>query len=604
MMRLSGLLQYPWNVSESSIFSDFLPPRQHVRHRGGVRGQLSKWTKNLIARVYDMSGTGEGMCDPNGRFSGIADQYFAPNLRMRRTGWTFSHCTHTEVRRLFEFLNPILHPERPGRISLTVAITVVASLEGRVLIDWALVLHDVIHKLVAILPRIPPFSYVSPYLFHVYDHSGCLSLIKSIRWADACRRYQHGPKTEPEPTAVPRSDAELVEALSIILDCDREELIQTAKKLKKHESTGFQGRNTPMDPSHEAEGHTGPSFQPGNCVDSTIEEEGTHNFATDEAEDYVGATDEPDQIGATEKAEDIGGATDEAEEIVGATDEPDQNGATKMDTNMVGATEELNYNVVDGQSHEADVSIEQAEIHVRGMGLETGGEVRDGSLVAQGAEDCDPIPVGSPDIEDLFSLSNSADNKVEFEAVHITETVDDTQVEFEAVHITETIDDTQAGHSTDSKCVKPQVESSSGEEKHMSSMSESDFDSDAASAEGRLSVLRLPWHDTVSQQSARPGEGSSSQHGRRGEAEEKAHMQTPIAAVPLKSWQSLKGVAKWSPVQWDWQFQHIINWHAEEGVPLVPPLPPIVVDGRPHSFVPTYVFNPTHYRQLLPVDRH
>lgn len=75
----------------------------------------------------------------------------------------------------FEFLNPILHPERPGRIPLSVAITVVALFEGRVKIDWALILHDTIHKQVGHLEPIPPWSYVSPFLFHLYQHVGCLS---------------------------------------------------------------------------------------------------------------------------------------------------------------------------------------------------------------------------------------------------------------------------------------------------------------------------------------------------------------------------------------------------------------------------------------------
>lgn len=188
----------------------------------------------------------------------LISTYFAAHLRVRQTGWRIEHCRDREVRRLFEFLNPILHPKRP---LLTVAITIVASFKGRVSIDWAMVLHDLIQKHVAQLERIPSFSYVSPFLFHVYAHSGCLSTSKNIYWTDACRSYQHLPRAEPVPPVVPRSDHKLVEALVIILDCDREELIQVAKKFKKAQVSGFQGGNPELDPRDEAEENTGPEFE-------------------------------------------------------------------------------------------------------------------------------------------------------------------------------------------------------------------------------------------------------------------------------------------------------------------------------------------------------
>lgn len=190
-----------------------------------------------------------------GVFLGIAYTYFAAHLRVRQTGWRIKHITDREVRHLFEFLNPILHPERPGQISLTMAITIVASFEGRVLIDWAMVLHDLIQKHVALLERIPLFSYACPFLFHVYAHSGCLSASENIYWTDACRPYQPLPRAEPVQPTLPRSDHELVEALVIVLDCDREELIQVAKKLKKGENHGFQGGSPEFNSRDEERGN-------------------------------------------------------------------------------------------------------------------------------------------------------------------------------------------------------------------------------------------------------------------------------------------------------------------------------------------------------------
>ena len=71
---------------------------------------------------------------------------------------------------------PIFNPEKPKRISLTMANTLFGALSGVRPVNWGLLIHEIVGRA---LPNIEkkPF-YLSPFIFHLYKHYDCITAEK------------------------------------------------------------------------------------------------------------------------------------------------------------------------------------------------------------------------------------------------------------------------------------------------------------------------------------------------------------------------------------------------------------------------------------------
>src|SRR6202161_2067797 len=73
---------------------------------------------------------------------------------------------------MLEFLMPILYPEKPKRISLTMANTLFGALSGVRPVNWGLLIHEVVGRAIPNIGRKP--SYLSPFILHLYKHYECI----------------------------------------------------------------------------------------------------------------------------------------------------------------------------------------------------------------------------------------------------------------------------------------------------------------------------------------------------------------------------------------------------------------------------------------------
>jgi hypothetical protein len=55
-----------------------------------------------------------------------------------------TNCRNQRERRVLEFLMPILNPENPKRISLTMANTLFGAMSGVQQVNWGLLIHEVV----------------------------------------------------------------------------------------------------------------------------------------------------------------------------------------------------------------------------------------------------------------------------------------------------------------------------------------------------------------------------------------------------------------------------------------------------------------------------
>ena len=61
-----------------------------------------------------------------------------------KDGYAVADCRDPRVRRVLEFLVPLLYPERPTRVMITVGNTIFGALSGERPVDWGIVVKDLV----------------------------------------------------------------------------------------------------------------------------------------------------------------------------------------------------------------------------------------------------------------------------------------------------------------------------------------------------------------------------------------------------------------------------------------------------------------------------
>ena len=100
---------------------------------GTKRRDLDNWTPDTWARVY---GFQRGIVEA---WAGRKDGMFAGKFKGEvdpKEGLHPANCRNPRERRVLEFLMPILNPEKPKRITLTMAHTLFGALSGVRPVNW------------------------------------------------------------------------------------------------------------------------------------------------------------------------------------------------------------------------------------------------------------------------------------------------------------------------------------------------------------------------------------------------------------------------------------------------------------------------------------
>ena len=84
-----------------------------------------------------------------------------------KDGYTVADCASKRDRRVLEFLTPILYPERPTRITVTLANKLFGALSGDRKVSWGIVIRDLVAKMVGAVGKSKP-SGLTSFLFHLY----------------------------------------------------------------------------------------------------------------------------------------------------------------------------------------------------------------------------------------------------------------------------------------------------------------------------------------------------------------------------------------------------------------------------------------------------
>ena len=84
-----------------------------------------------------------------------------------KDGFAILECKDNRARRVLEFLVPILYPEKPTRVIMTVGNTIFGALSRERPVDSGLVMRDVVQRVFASMDR-SKATPLCPYIFHIY----------------------------------------------------------------------------------------------------------------------------------------------------------------------------------------------------------------------------------------------------------------------------------------------------------------------------------------------------------------------------------------------------------------------------------------------------
>ena len=184
-----------------------------------------KWMSMEWRKVYGYPKQGEGMASQTDYF---IDSKFSTRINPK-DGYAVSECKHVRARQVLEFLIPILCPEKPTWVTITVGNTIFGALSEERPVDWALVMMDVVQRVFAEMERSKAMS-ICPYIFHMYYiHDSLLSgKKKAYRIAEAFLKHNMEPEKEDEPVASEDSEGESLSSGEI-----RELQAHEAIRLKK-----------------------------------------------------------------------------------------------------------------------------------------------------------------------------------------------------------------------------------------------------------------------------------------------------------------------------------------------------------------------------------
>jgi hypothetical protein len=97
---------------------------------------------------------------------------------------------------MIEFILPILSPEKPKRLNITMANTLFEAMCGVRPVNWGRLIQEYVEKSLPHIGRKPSFH--SPYILHFYQQHGCINKAKedALTIAEDEVVYKLGPKVE------------------------------------------------------------------------------------------------------------------------------------------------------------------------------------------------------------------------------------------------------------------------------------------------------------------------------------------------------------------------------------------------------------------------
>ena len=238
-----GFMGKPWGLRMEDLVVELLGDKDN-RWDGTVRQAPKKWTAKEWRKVYGFGRGGEGMASRTDRF---IDGMFSGRVNPK-DGYAVVDCRDPRVKRVLEFLVPLLYPEKPTRVTITIGNTIFGALSGERPVDWGIVVKDLVQRLLSGMGK-SKATPICPYIFHLY-HSHELLLPaekKEYRIKEALLKHNVDSEEDGDLDSLASSD-DLDECESLTPNEIREIQKQEAARLKKSPINKRKQPLAPKDP--------------------------------------------------------------------------------------------------------------------------------------------------------------------------------------------------------------------------------------------------------------------------------------------------------------------------------------------------------------------
>jgi hypothetical protein len=98
-----------------------------------------------------------------------------------KDGYAIGDYIDARHRRVLVFLVPILYPEKPNRITVTMGNTIFGALNGGRKVNWARIISNLVVQLVARVGK-SHASPICPFLYHLYERRELLRPEEEKNW--------------------------------------------------------------------------------------------------------------------------------------------------------------------------------------------------------------------------------------------------------------------------------------------------------------------------------------------------------------------------------------------------------------------------------------
>lgn len=92
----------------------------------------------------------------------------------KHDGFAVDNCTDVRACVVLAYLAPILNAEKPHRIAVRLANTILGAFYGEREVNWGVFVHDLVIKLVGNIGKSRP-SPLTPFLYHLYKKEEVLT---------------------------------------------------------------------------------------------------------------------------------------------------------------------------------------------------------------------------------------------------------------------------------------------------------------------------------------------------------------------------------------------------------------------------------------------
>ena len=199
-----GFIGKPWGLRMEDLVAELLGDKDNWWD-GTMRQAPERWTVKEWRKVYGFGREGEGMASRTDRF---IDGMFSGRVNPK-DGYAVADCKDPRVKRVLEFLVPLLYPKKPKRVTITVGNMIFGALFGEKPVDWGIVVKDLVQRLLSGMGK-SKATPICPYIFHLYHSHELLLPVekKEYRIQEALVKHNVESEEDEDPASPANPDEE------------------------------------------------------------------------------------------------------------------------------------------------------------------------------------------------------------------------------------------------------------------------------------------------------------------------------------------------------------------------------------------------------------